>query len=357
MVSTHDTIQLQAAAVERVSVALLQAAGAATADAELVARSLVDADLCGHPSHGVLRLPSYLNEIRNGRIDVAARPRLVHQTGSAALLDGAWSFGQVALEQVVAHALELVTATSVGLVGLVRANHCGRLGYWAEKVAAADAWCLLCTSYVSGPYEVAAHGSSSASLGTNPLAYAIPRGDEAPLIGDFATSEIAAGKLLIAQQLNQAAPAGLLFDHAGNPTTTIGEFFAGGALRTFGAHKGSALSLLVDLLSVCLTDATAWSADREEAFGVFLLVINPDVLAPRERVATRVNETADRVRASRPIDPAQPIELPGESEARKRSTAQGAIELPSETWEAIVDEVKRVGAPDLLALTAQRSSA
>jgi LDH2 family malate/lactate/ureidoglycolate dehydrogenase len=350
---TGARIILPAPGLEQGAAMLLEAAGAASDDAALVARSLLDADLCGHPSHGLLRLPDYLNEIRSRRIQVRARPRVVRRSRSTLLLDGAWSFGQVALAQGVSEAVALAEGSGVGLVGVVRSNHCGRLGFWAERMAAAGAWGLLCTSYDCGPYEVAPYGGTDASLGTNPLAYAVPRPEGAPIVGDFATSEVAAGKLLVAQQRGEAAPEGALLDHAGSPTRSVDAFFAGGALRAFGGHKGSALALFVDLLSVCLTDSVSWSSRRPEGFGASVLAIAPNVFSGAEEVGTRVEETVTRILATRPEDPAHPVELPGDRERRHR-TAAGRIELAAETWNAICDAAQRLDVKEALEISVQR---
>jgi LDH2 family malate/lactate/ureidoglycolate dehydrogenase len=357
MVETVTKVGLSPTELERACVVLLEAAGAAPADADIVAHSIVEADLCGHASHGVLRIPAYLDEIRAHRIDVNARPRVVRQTGASILLDGAWGFGQVALAEGVVAALQLARTFGVGLVGIVRSNHCGRLGFWAERLADGGAWGLICTSYDHGPYEVAPYGGSSASLGTNPLAYAVPRPKGRPLIGDFATSEIAAGKLLVAQQLGQAAPEGALLNKDGEPTSRVADFFAGGALRAFGGHKGSALALLVDLLSVGLTDSLSWSGQRDEAFGAFVLSIRSDVFAPAEQVGARVEETAARVLSTRAIHSGHPVELPGDREWRLRASSAGGIELAMETWAALRAEAERLGANEVLEMTAQEVDA
>jgi LDH2 family malate/lactate/ureidoglycolate dehydrogenase len=346
---------LPAAELQHGCTSVLEAAGAAPDDAALVARSLVDSDTCGHPSHGVLRLPGYLDEMRSGRIDVTARPRVVRRSAATLLFDANWGFGQVSIAEAVSAAVRLAESSGVGLVGVVRSNHCGRLGFWGERIAETGAWGLLCTSYDSGPYEVAPFGGTSASLGTNPIAYAIPRLGGKPVVGDFATSEVAAGKLLVAQQRGEAAPDGAVLDRAGRPTRSPGDFFAGGALRAFGGHKGSALALLVDLLSCGLTDSSSWSGGRDESFASFVLAIAPTVFVGRE-VGPRVEETVSRVRATRPEQPAHPVELPGEREQKLRAAAGGYIELSAETWHAICAEAERLDVKEVLEITVRKES-
>ncbi|MCC6238445.1 MAG: Ldh family oxidoreductase, partial [Dehalococcoidia bacterium] len=199
--------------VERV----LVAGGASDADAPIVAAHLVEANLTGHDSHGVVRAAEYLQSMRTGIIEAGA-PFAVEQDGEAtALIDGGWNFGQVTARRAMRLALEKARTTGVGVVAGRRVAHVGRLGAYVEQAVDAGMIGLVMSS---GSPLVAAHGGVAPRLSTNPLAIGVPTADrDAPFVLDMATSAVAAGTVRLARGLEANLPEGWLLDLSGAPTT------------------------------------------------------------------------------------------------------------------------------------------
>lgn len=227
------------------SAAALRRAGARPDDADLVARSLVSADARGIHSHGLMRLPLYLSAINAGGIDPVARPVLSRETGATAVIDGRSGFGQVTIQKAVRVASRLASRHGVSSVAVERNTHYGAGAYWTEQLArAGSAAILTSTTGVS----VAPYGSGTPLIGTNPLTISFPTGDR-PVTADMATSAGAYGRVVSAAASATDLPEGWAVDRMGRPTTDARDVLDGGALTPFGAHKGSALAVLVELLA------------------------------------------------------------------------------------------------------------
>jgi LDH2 family malate/lactate/ureidoglycolate dehydrogenase len=228
----------------------LAALGAADSIADQVAASLVLSNLVGHDSHGVIRIVQYSEWVRDGQIRPAAVPQVRRKRGSTAVVDGGWGFGQPAARLAADLARQIGSEHGIAAIAIAECNHIGRLGEYVGALADAGfmglAWCN------SGPV-VAPFGGTGRALGTNPFAWAAPSGDAHPLVVDFSTAGVAEGKLRIARANGRTVGPGLIVDPAGMPTVEPADFFAGGALLPFGGHKGSGMSVMIELLGGVLT--------------------------------------------------------------------------------------------------------
>src|SRR4051812_36400888 len=187
---THESLR-------RICRAVAEAAGTPADIALVVSESLVDANLAGHDSHGMLRLPWYINSIRQGSLRADARAFVASRRGATAIVDGALGWGQPAARLAAATAIEIATESGIGAVTIVSCNHIGRVGDYVAAIARAGkigmAWCN------AGP-AVAPYGGYQRIMGTNPFAWAAPReAGQPPLVLDFATSYVAEGKLRVAR--------------------------------------------------------------------------------------------------------------------------------------------------------------
>src|SRR5689334_20065091 len=235
------------AALRRATEAIVVALGTPVDIALAVVDSLVGANMAGHDSHGVLRLPWYAQFIREGRIVPGARARVASRRGATAQVDGALGWGQPAARLAADTAAELAAEYGVGAVAVLRCNHIGRVGEYVERVAAAG---MIGIAFCNASLSVAPHGAYQRLLGTNPFAWAAPAGPGQPaLVLDFATSVVAEGKRRVARAKGEALPPGLVVDSAGHPSTEQADFYAGGALQTLGLHKGSGMSVMIELLA------------------------------------------------------------------------------------------------------------
>lgn len=328
------------AAIE-LAAALLQTAGASRENAATVAAHLVESDVCGVASHGLLRVPQYVAELEAGEIDGSARPT-VERDRAIVLVDGHKGFGHVAAATAVDEAQQAAASHGVGLATVVRAGHAGRIGAYVEAAAASgDIALAFCSGPKSG-HRVAPFGGIDGRLATNPIAYAFPT-DTHPIVADFSTSSVPEGVVRRLRELGRQAPEQSLQDAAGNPATDPNVLYAdppgtilplGGP--TFG-HKGYALGLLVEAMTTVLCGED--SAD-ETRLGNNLTVL---VIDAGQQAAASGGALARYVRGARPAAPDRPVLLPGDPEQRRRAASSAHIQIDAPVWQALVRLADRFG--------------
>lgn len=324
---------------------LLLACGSHAAEAMVVADHLVDANLAGHDSHGIGMLPLYLDSVRRGKLFVNRVPRVVNDFAAIQVFEGDRGFGHPAARSVLDCAMQRAGEFGVALVALRNSGHVGRLGAHGEYVAAAGYAALLLVNATGRPPSVAPHGGSEPRLSSNPFCFAYPALEGmAPVVLDAATAGMAIGKARVARAVGQPLPPGLLLDDQGRPTTDP-RFALGdpqGALLPFGLHKGSGLGLFCDLFAGALCGAeTAQPGNGNQTRmgatnNMLAIVIDPARLGERDNVLVEARAMLDYFKSSRPTDPAQPVMLPGEIEARTRTQrlADG-ITIDAATWKQL----------------------
>ena len=324
--------------------AIMQAAGCEGAEARTVARRLVDSNLVGHDSHGVLRVGKYLEWVREGNLRPRAKPTLVFETDTIAIIDGDRGFGQVVGEFAGATGVAKAAKSGIALVGLRNCGHLGRLGDWAELAADADQVSLHFLN-TSGAQRVAPFGGSDRRLSTNPLCIGIPQAGAPPVILDITTSTVAEGKLMVAMNKGEDVPPGWIVDRDGRPTTDPKDFYDGGALLTIGGHKGSGLSIVTDLLAGALT--TGRSSDPEDTVlrnNMLSIYIAPAVYDPTGGVLEEVRRFVDWVKASPPAVSGQPVLAPGDVErATRERRRRDGVPIDDTTWNDLVTAAESVG--------------
>jgi LDH2 family malate/lactate/ureidoglycolate dehydrogenase len=248
---TEENEQIYAAdELRRFTSDCLTALGADGSTAEQVATSLVLSNLVGHDSHGVIRIVQYSGWVRDGQIRPTALPRVQRQRGATAVVDGGWGFGQPAARLATDLARQIGTDHGMAAIAISDCNHIGRLGEYVGSLADVG---LVGMAWCNSGAVVAPFGGTGRALGTNPFAWAAPGGGTRPLVVDFSTAGVAEGKLRIASANGGSVVPGLIVDVAGQPSTQPADFFAGGALLPFGGHKGSGMSVMIELLGGVLT--------------------------------------------------------------------------------------------------------
>ncbi len=237
-------------------------------EARRIATYLTTANLTGHDSHGVIRVPVYIRWKKMGSVVPDQTVELVVDTPSLAVVDGKFGYGQTVAPQAVKIGIEKCKAAGLSAVALRNAGHIGRVGDWAEMAAAEG---LVSVHFVNaaGSVLVAPYGGVERRLSTAPYCVGIPRNGQRPIVLDFATSIVAEGKVLVASRGGKKLPKGALIDLDGtlseDPAVLYGPHSAEGprdhsqgkgAIRAFGEHKGSGLALICELLGGALTDRT-----------------------------------------------------------------------------------------------------
>ena len=323
---------------------VMEGAGCAPAEAHKVAERLVDSNLVGHDSHGVLRVGKYLEWVRDGTLQPNTPPSMVFENDALAIVDGHRGFGQVTGEFATRLGIAKAAKLGIAMVGLRNCGHLGRLGDWAEMAADAEQVSLHFLN-TSGAQRVAPFGGSDRRLSTNPMAIGVPLAGAPPAILDITTSTVAEGKLMVALNKGEQVPPGWIVDKDGRPTTDPRDFFAGGSLLTIGAHKGSGLSILTDLLAGAVT--TGRSSDPADTVlrnNMLSIFIAPAVYDAAGGVLDEALRLVEWVKASPPSDPAQPVLAPGDVERRTRAARLAAgVPLDDKTWDDLVAAAATVG--------------
>ena len=335
--------RLSAAALQRLVTALFVAAGAPEDSATAVADVLVDNHLAGHDSHGVVRIPQYMAAIRDGEIDPAARPNVLEESPTTALVDGCWSFGQVAANVAVDLLIDKALEARVATVAIVRANHTGRLAAFTERASRRGVVTFMAIGTVGKP-RTAPHGGAGAVLGTNPVSFSLPNDDGAPVTLDYATSAIANGKIMVAQAEGRQLPPGVVVTSTGAPTTDPADYADGGFLLPFGGHKGYALAVVAELLGSVLTGADEHDGAEPPRSGVFFLGVARDAFRSAASYRSAMSATIGRITAVPPAEGADEVLVPGMPEARARAEREReGLTIGAGTWRAMVEEAERLG--------------
>lgn len=320
---------------------LLERSGVREADAQLVARSLLAADRAGIYSHGLLRLPLYLEAVTEGGIDPTSRPEVVRRFGGTAVLDGAGAFGQVVMQHAVDLGAEAAGEHGLAAVAVQGSTHFGAGRFWTDQLAERGLAALLTSS--TGPVA-APFGGSRPVLGTNPLTISLPSSGAGPLVADLATTAGAYGKVVAARNEGTTIPEGWGVDASARPTTDPAAVLEGGALLPFGGHKGSGISVLLEGLATALTTASLaartvdiWQ-DRSSRMNTGHLLIALDLAAfgDPEQIRDRVAELQAEVRSSHL---GSPVFAPGDLEHAHLVEGEG-VELAAST----VEELQRLAA-------------
>ena len=317
---------------------LFVATGAPEPVAKRVAESLVLSSLVGMDSHGILRLPQYLEQIEKGTIVPSAQPEVIRDQGVAALMDGHWAFGQIVAERAMQLAMEKARQHTVGIVSFSKVLHIGRLGEWVAVAADQGLFGLALTNGSLPGGIVAPYGSRQRLLGTNPIAAGIPAGSHPPIVADFSTSATAEGKVRLAKNKGERIPEGYLVDREGCATTDPGDLYDGGALQSFGGHKGYGLSLMVEVLGGILSGANvpvypAYTVQN----GVFMMALDVTFFRPAAEYDDVVETLVDAAKAAPPAEGVDTVLVPGEPElACRRERERDGIPVDDETWAEIL---------------------
>jgi uncharacterized oxidoreductase len=332
------------------------AAGCSAEEGRRIGKFLVGANLAGHDSHGVTRVPRYIAWKREGLIHADQKVEVLVDTPVLAVLDGKYGFGQTVAPQAVEIGIEKCRAMGLSAIGLRNSGHLGRVGDWADIAARAG---LVSVHFVNvkGSILVAPFGGVERRLSTAPCCIGVPRHDAEPIILDFATSLVAEGKVLVASQGGKKLPDDALIGPDGNtsgdPHLLYGDYAPGGgprdntkgpgALRAFGEHKGGGLAVMCELLGGALTGNGAAGPGRW-ANGMLSFYLDPAKFDPQQMFSAEIARFIGYLKSTKPVARDGEILLPGEPETRMRAErlAQG-IPLPDDTWAALLATARSVG--------------
>ncbi len=333
-------------------------AGCDAAEAGRIAAHLLGANLVGHDSHGVARVPRYVEWLEAGYILKGQTVETVTDGGAFLLLDGHFGFGQTVAPQAVAIGIERAQKHGSCIVGLRNAGHIGRVGDYAERAIATG---LISIHFVNvaGSYLVAPFGGVERRFSTAPIAIGVPL-EGRPIVLDFATSLVAEGKVLVASNGGKPLPKDALIEPdgglSGDPHTLYGPYDqigprnpsnGKGAIRAFGEHKGSGLAFMCEMLAGALTGGgTSGPVDARGriANGMLSFYVSPRHFGTEAAFHAAGRDYVDWVLACAPANPDEPVLAPGDKEAATRADRlANGVPLQPDTWESILQIAQRLG--------------
>lgn len=346
--------------------AIFEAAGSEPVEAQTIVTRLAGANLRGHDSHGVIRIPRYVQWAREGIQVPNQKLRVLSDQPGIAIVDGQYGFGQTIGEQAVDIGIEKARSQGVSMVALRNSGHIGRIGDWAERAADAGLVSVHMVN-VRGSLLVAPFGGVSRRSSTNPFCIGAPIEGSDHIVLDFATSLVAEGKALVALKGGKPLPPGALVDSDGtitsDPRPLYGETGDSiypdpsqgpGALRAFGDHKGFGLNFMMEVMAGALTGSgTAGKLDEPERrrFCNGMLSFYIDLKAmdgtPREMGDSFAAEVLDYlafVKSAVPTEPGGEVLVPGEPERRLMAERLASgLPLARQAWDDIVETARTSG--------------
>ncbi|HEV8693757.1 MAG TPA: Ldh family oxidoreductase, partial [Lysobacter sp.] len=322
-------------------------AGVPQADARLVADSMVQADLWGHQSHGVLRASWYLARLESGVMKAHTRPRFVVDAGAVAVIEGGEGIGHVLTEHAAREAIGRAKMHGIAAVAVRNSNHFGTCMYYTRM--GAEAGCVMLLTTNGGP-AMAPWGGRKKIVGTNPWSVAAPAGRHPPLLMDMANTAVARGKIYLARQRHEPIPEGWAIDAAGRPTTDP-QAAIDGIILPMAGHKGYAIAVAMDMLCGVLSGSSFLSAvhgpyetDSRSGAGHFIVAMNIAAFQPLADFNSRMEKFITELKAVPRAEGVDEIFYPGEIEARNdaRYRKEGLL-LPADTLADLARIAKRFG--------------
>lgn len=339
---------------------IFRGAGCSEDESDRIAFYLCRANLAGHDSHGVIRVPRYLSWMEIGSVKAGVQPDVVGEGPTHAVVDGCFGFGQSVGPFATDLGITKAQAQGLAIVAIRNSGHLGRIGDWPERAADAGIASLHFVNTSGLGLLVAPFGSPDRRFSTNPFAAGVPIPGEEPLILDFATSVVAEGKVLVAHQGGKPLPDGALISSEGefstNPELIYGAGTGanpndmrggGGAIRAMGEHKGSGLAFLCEVLAGALTGSgCATPAQSNLANGMLSFYFRPNVLGSESAFAAEMQRYLAFFRSARPLEEGGRVMTPGEPENRARADRlANGIPLTDTTWNSICAAGEKYGVP------------
>src|SRR5262245_9692837 len=303
--------------------AIFHAAGCSTSESQCIATHLVEANLVGHDSHGVIRVPSYVQWLKDGRVLAGQTLRIVFENDAIAVVDGQFGFGQTIGEQAMRLGIDKAARHGVAVIALRNSGHLGRIGDWPLMAAGAGLLSIHFVNTTGAGILVAPHGGINRRLSANPIAAGVPMPGGPPLLLDISACTIAEGKIRVALNKGVPVPEGCLIDAAGRPTTDPRVFYGDppGAILSIAGHKGYGLGVLCEVLAGALTGGGC--SDPANAGrvvnGMLSVLLDPARFRDEAAFGAEVERFVAWVKSSARTTPDGDILMPGEAEERTKA--------------------------------------
>ncbi|MFN7751143.1 MAG: Ldh family oxidoreductase [Pseudomonadota bacterium] len=344
---------LPAAALEDFITRSFTAVGMPEADARTTASLMVEADLLGSDAHGIFRLAQYVRRIREGGINLRPSIRVLRETAATALLDGDNAMGHLVVRRAADLAVEKARSAGVAWVGLRNGNHAGAGAVYARIPLAAGMVGIY--GAVGSANHLPPWGGMEMLLSTNPLAIAIPAGDEPPVVLDMATTVASYGKIKARAQRGETMPEGWMMGYDGQPLLDPRRSNEG-FLMPIGGHKGYGLALMIGLLAGSLNgaamgrDVIDFNADYTTAAntGQCVIAVDPAAFGDPQAIRADVDRVSREMRSATRLPGVDAIHVPGEgSERRRERQLRDGVTLPGPLLEVLGRLAGELGIADI----------
>lgn len=327
---------------------VLHAAGASTEEAATVAQSLIDANLRGYDSHGLMRLPFYVEMLEAGEIRSGAPLDILQDSPTHLAGDANWGFGRVQAGQLLEQLLQRARNQAVAVGTLRQSSHIGRLGEYCELAAGQGCLSILMVNTHGAAKRVAPPGGRAPRLGTNPIAIGVPA-EPHPLVLDFSTSATAEGKVRVKKIAGESCPEGWLIDSTGLPTTNPNDLYADppGSILPMGGsqtYKGFGLALMIDIFAGALSGGLCSREVPESPKGncVFMMVVSPAAFGGTEHFQRELRQLIEFVRSCPTAPGVDQIRLPGDPELESLAKHKSSgLSFDEDNWKPMMELAKR----------------
>jgi LDH2 family malate/lactate/ureidoglycolate dehydrogenase len=325
------------ATLTRFGADVLTALDVPNADAALVSDSLVTADMWGHPSHGMLRLPWYVARLQSGVMQAVTDTELVVDLGAVAVMDGREGIGQVITHQACEETVRRAGQFGIAAVAVRNSNHFGTAAYWTRQMASQGYVGILTTN--GSPAMAPWGGRERKTVGANPWSIATPGPNGSPVVLDIANTGVARGKIYAAAERGEQIPDHWAIDAAGMPTADPRAAIEG-LLAPMAGHKGYGISFMMDVLSGVLTGSSygadvvgPYVPDRRSGCGHLVVALDVAALMPTDEFDSRLGDLIATTKAVPRAKGVDEIFVPGEIETNAEHAAldAGTVSLPDKT--------------------------
>jgi LDH2 family malate/lactate/ureidoglycolate dehydrogenase len=315
--------------------------GLPEADARVVAEHLVEADLRGVHSHGVIRVPTYVEACKAGKINPTPNIQILSDNGGQVVMDGDNGIGQLTAYRANEVAIERGKELGMAGVALRRSNHCGTMAYYAVRAIEHG---LIGFATTNAGINMPPTGGTLKLIGNNPFAMAVPTTREWPMVLDMATSVVAGGKLDVARSKGEKIPLGWARDADGNPTDDPAKAREG-SLEPLGGPKGYGLAVMLDVLAGVLSGGRFGAGLGEKGSSQYFMTIAVERYMPMAEFKSKMDELIDQIHNSPKAAGVQQIYVPGEIEHNLQSQRnKNGVPIEASVLESLDAATKQLGA-------------
>ena len=327
---------------------IFAAVGCLEHEADRIAHYLVEANLAGHDSHGVIRVPFYVEWAKVGKVVPNQHLKVVLENEVIAVVDGQYGFGQVLGEEAMQLGIAKAETHGVAVIALRNVGHLGQIGAWPLLVARAGLTSLHWVNTSGAGILVAPFGGINRRLSANPIAAGVPVRDGEPIILDMSACTIAEGKIKVALNKGVQVPPNCIIDSKGGPTTDPKVFYASppGAILSIAGHKGYGLGIIAEVLAGALTGGGCSNPANAGRLGngMLSIILDQRVFQAEDAFAAEIERFITWVKSAQTTTPNGEILMPGEPEARNRvQRLRDGIELDDTTWGQLTAVGKSLG--------------